>query len=340
MCEVINISVVVPLYNKEQSVVKTMECILAQTFSPIEVLIINDGSTDNSASVVEDFIFRNNLQKTWSLIRKPNGGVSSARNRGIQEAKGDYIAFLDADDYWEPNYLQEQSRMIQDFPDAALWSVGWGYLEGEKKTPLVHYPNNYRGYIENYWTLKKGTNIFFLCVCVFRRNVLLELHGYDERIKYGEDLDVAYRIILNYPVAFNNVILGYYRQDAENRACATLYVRWEDRLECYMDKYKTYRKENTDFCRFIDKGTANVAAYYLFEENNRNVIPVVRQLNFSVIPFYYSLYFHAPFWMGKMCYMCIMALKKIYAGVMELTNFEEGVTFAVVPFKITKRPIL
>lgn len=87
MCETINISVVVPLYNKEQSVVKTMECILAQTYPPIEVLIINDGSTDNSPSVVEDFIFRNNLQKTWSLIRKPNGGVSSARNRGFKRQK-------------------------------------------------------------------------------------------------------------------------------------------------------------------------------------------------------------------------------------------------------------
>lgn len=269
MCETINISVVVPLYNKEQSVVKTMECILAQTYPPIEVLIINDGSTDNSPSVVEDFIFRNNLQKTWSLIRKPNGGVSSARNRGIQEAKGDYIAFLDADDYWEPDYLQEQSRMIQDFPNAAMWSVGWGYLMGEQKTHLVHYPNNYRGYIENYWTLKKGTNIFCVCVCVFRRNVLLELHGYDERIKYGEDLDVAYRVILNHPVAFNSAILGYYRQDAENRAMKNTLKPLNYLLPYYIEKYTSYRDKNMEFRRFYDSMCVSMLFPYIINNNNQ-----------------------------------------------------------------------
>lgn len=312
MCETINISVVVPLYNKEQSVVKTMECILAQTYPPIEVLIINDGSTDNSASVVEDFIFRNNLQKTWSLIRKPNGGVSSARNRGIQEAKGDYIAFLDADDYWEPDYLQEQSRMIQDFPNAAMWSVGWGYLMGEQKTHLVHYPNNYRGYIENYWTLKKGTNIFFVCVCVFRRNVLLELHGYDERIKYGEDLDVAYRVILNHPVAFNSAILGYYRQDAENRAMQKKEIKFEECLEYYIDKYNVYRNKNLDFCRMFDTAVAIVSAKYLFR-GNKTIYNTTAKLHFSCIPFYYRLFFKTPYWLGKMMFLGMCTLKKIWS---------------------------
>lgn len=335
----VKFSIVIPLYNKAQSVSYTLQCIAEQTYSQYEVIIVNDGSTDGSEQVVREWI-DSKQDSRWILLTKTNGGVSSARNYGIQNANYEYIAFLDADDHWEPTYLETQAKMIEDFPKAAMWSVGWGYIKGQNKIPVSHKPQNHRGYIANYWAMPKGTNIFFVCVCVCKRSVLEKLGGYDVRMKYGEDLDLAYRIILNYPVAFYNIILGYYRQDAENRACVTPHIRWENRLECYMDKYKTYRKENTNFCRFIDKGTANVAAHYLFEENNRNVIPVVRQLNFSVIPCYYSLYFHTPFWMGKMCYMCIMALKKIYAGVMELTNFEEGVTFAVVPSKITKRPIL
>lgn len=313
MCEAINISVVVPLYNKEQSVVKTMECILAQTFLPIEVLIIDDGSTDHSAVVAENFIVSNNLQKTWSLIRKPNGGVSSARNRGIHEAKGDYIAFLDADDYWEPNYLQEQSRMIQDFPDAALWSVGWGYIKGQNKIPVSHKPQNYRGYITDYWAMPKGTNIFFVCVCVCKRSVLEKLGGYDVRMKYGEDLDLAYRIILNYPVAFYNIILGYYRQDAENRACVKCDIRLEDRIQFYIDKYQEYRRIDKEFCRYFDMGVVIVGTKYLFDYNDRRAFSMLLKVDYSLQPFYYRIYLHSPLWLGKSVYHGVNSLKKMYS---------------------------
>jgi len=89
-------SVVIPLYNKERSVKNTIESVLNQTFQDFEVIVVNDGSTDNSLEVVKSF-----NDERIRIINQKNSGVSSARNRGIKEAKYEWIAFLDADDLWE-----------------------------------------------------------------------------------------------------------------------------------------------------------------------------------------------------------------------------------------------
>lgn len=157
---------------------------------------------------------------------------------------------------------------------------------------------------------EKGNKHFF-CVCVCRRNVLLELHGYDERIKYGEDLDVAYRVILNYPVAFNSAVFGYYRQDAENRAMKKNEIKFEECLECYIDKYNVYRISNQDFCRLFDTAVAIVSAKYLFR-GNKTIYETTAKLNFSCIPFYYRLFFKTPYWFGKTIYIGMCTLKKIW----------------------------
>ena len=109
------ISIVIPLYNKEKSIATTLESVLAQSYTNYEVIVVDDGSTDNSANVVRELV-----NDKIRLISKPNGGVCSARNRGIQEAKSQYVAFLDADDLWEKDYLEEQVKMIADFPVAMM----------------------------------------------------------------------------------------------------------------------------------------------------------------------------------------------------------------------------
>ena len=107
----ITFSVVIPLYNKGREIARTLGGVAAQTYTPLEVIVVDDGSTDDSARVVEGLDLPG-----VRLIRQPNGGVSAARNRGIAEAKGDYIALLDADDYWKPEYLERtlsRLRIVQ-----------------------------------------------------------------------------------------------------------------------------------------------------------------------------------------------------------------------------------
>ena len=108
-----SVSVVIPVYNRARLVAGAIESALAQSHPCAEILIVDDGSTDDIDRVARSYEGRGPVR----LIRKPNGGVSSARNRGIEEARGDFVAFLDSDDVWLPSKLELQLRKVNDRPD-------------------------------------------------------------------------------------------------------------------------------------------------------------------------------------------------------------------------------
>jgi len=110
-----NISVIIPLYNSKDTIKSAIESVLNQTYKEeIEIIVINDGSSDGCERIVENMIFNNQTNRTIKLISKPNGGVSSARNTGIKEASGEYLAFLDSDDEWHPQKLEIISKFLED----------------------------------------------------------------------------------------------------------------------------------------------------------------------------------------------------------------------------------
>src|SRR3990170_2838516 len=108
------VSVIIPTYNREKYIVETLQSVFAQTFTDYEVIVIDDGSTDNTADVLRPYLDR------IVYIRKPNGGQGSARNVGIKVAKGEYIAFLDSDDLWMPEKLELQVKYLDNNKDAGL----------------------------------------------------------------------------------------------------------------------------------------------------------------------------------------------------------------------------
>ena len=110
-------SVVIPLYNKEHTILRTLYSVLTQTYAEYEIIIVDDGSTDGSVALVEERIDDPRLR----IIKQSNQGVSVARNRGVGEAKYAHIAFLDADDEWLPSYLAKASEAIKEFPDAGMY---------------------------------------------------------------------------------------------------------------------------------------------------------------------------------------------------------------------------
>ena len=112
------ISVVIPLYNKEKQVKQTLRKVLEQTFSDYEIIIVNDGSTDSSAEIAREF-----EDHRIKVIDQENAGVSAARNRGIKEAKGNFIAFLDADDEWDKDYLAAQHQLTIDYPQCDVFAT-------------------------------------------------------------------------------------------------------------------------------------------------------------------------------------------------------------------------
>ena len=105
------VSIITPLYNAERFVAQTIESVLAQTYPEWEMLIINDGSTDSSLTIAESYAMKDSRIKAFS---QPNGGSASARNNGIRRAEGRYIALLDADDLWEPDFLERQLALLSE----------------------------------------------------------------------------------------------------------------------------------------------------------------------------------------------------------------------------------
>src|ERR1035437_6016704 len=125
-------SIIIPLYNKAKYIQKAIHSILSQTFQEYEIIIVNDGSTDNSLEVISSCQLST---VNYQLINQENKGVSTARNNGVKLAKYDYIAFLDADDWWEPTYLEEMKALIDEFPDAGIYGSSYYIVKNGNKIP-------------------------------------------------------------------------------------------------------------------------------------------------------------------------------------------------------------
>ena len=298
-------SVVIPLYNKQNSIVSTLQSVLAQTKQNFEIVVVDDGSTDNSAQVVEEFFEKHpSLQggDRGRLVKKPNGGVCSARNRGIQEARYDYVALLDGDDLWDEHYLEEQVKLIQDFPEAKMWGINFAEMSnGEliRKLP-TGLPEGYRGYVENYFQIPgRISDLYCSSSVVVKKEVFDKVGYFDERIKYAEDSDMWFRIIATYPVAFYDRYMAFYQYDAENRAMnRTRLLRCF--LPYYVDKYQDF-KHNIVFYKWINRWAANLIRSYYFDHSKEQLEDAriaTRKLDYTVIPPKYKLLYKAPYWMA------------------------------------------
>ena len=298
MKDITYISVVIPLYNKKKSIAATLQSVFTQTYTNYEVIVVDDGSTDDSFAVAKQVIGER-LEVRGKVIQKANGGVCSARNRGIQEAKYDYIALLDGDDQWDEHYLEEQVKLIQDFPEAKLWGINFAELS---KGELIHklptgLPDGYRGYVENYFQMPGRISDLFCSSSVVISKEVFERVGYfDERIKYAEDNDMWFRIIARYPVAFYDRYMDFYMFDAENRALNKP-IPLKYFLPYYVDKY-VYFKDNKVFYTWINRWAANHIRKYYFEEikGQRGDAQVsVRKLDYLVIPAKYRYLYKMPY---------------------------------------------
>ena len=302
------ISVVIPLYNKAQSICATLQSVCEQTYTDWECVIINDGSTDKSLEVVQNFVDGLDIEDwRFKIVTQHNQGVCSARNAGIRDAKGEYIALLDADDQWEPTYLEEQVRMVADFPEAALWGINFAELsEGRLIRKLeTGLPEGYRGYVEHYFAMPgRISDLYCSSSVVIRREVFDRVGYFDERIRYSEDIDMWYRIIANYPVAFYDRYMVWYFYDAENRAMnrTRLLKYW---LPYFVDKYRDpLFRHNYAFYRWIMRWAAvRIKQIYFCDPAQHAEAKIAsRRLDYSVLPFKYRFELLLPYPLGKLVY--------------------------------------
>ena len=288
------ISVVIPLYNKEKAVIGTLNSVLAQTYKDYEVIIVNDGSTDHSQQVVEEYIKSHitnsksdkspitNHQSPIRLVSKPNGGVSSARNCGIQEARGEYVAFLDGDDLWHSTYLEELAKLIADYPDAGIYGIGCCHVDSNNLPPNIHIESAFRGVLTD-WFTRGGA--FTGSSTTIRKDVFDVVGMFDTRMTHGEDIDMWWRVLLQYDGAFCDTPLAYYVQDSENRAMNKI-IPLEKHIPYYIDKYADERAKNPEFRKFCDTQMVYRLYPYLFDKRYRKQArQLAKKLDYSQLKF-------------------------------------------------------
>ncbi|MEM4166724.1 MAG: glycosyltransferase [Candidatus Bilamarchaeaceae archaeon] len=213
-------SVVIPLYNKLYYIGRTIKSVLSQTYMNYELIVVDDGSTDKSVDVVRKFD-----DKRIRIIQQKNAGESAARNRGINEAKYEFIAFLDADDEWQPNFLAEIKRLCSLCPSAKVFATGYEIHNTNGKIINVAYrkglTKDYLILIEDYFSasLSMGNSIVNSSSIVIHKEVFNNVGYFKENAPLGADIDMWGRIAIKYSIAYSPKICAIYHCDAENRTC-------------------------------------------------------------------------------------------------------------------------
>lgn len=214
-------SIIIPLYNKAQYVCRTIESVLAQTYTDYECIIMDDGSTDDSRATVEGWLAENNPRcgRRFRLLGQPNQGVAVARNNAVRAASGEYVCFLDADDWWEPTFLEEMAHLIQVYPKAGLYATNYIYYKTGKTHVALDMPTGYIDYPQVYLT--SGAMPVWTGTVAMPRRVFLEMGGFPPGVRLGEDFLLWARTAMHYPVAFLNRPLAYYNNDVPAALRAT-----------------------------------------------------------------------------------------------------------------------
>lgn len=213
-------SVVIPLYNKEATVERSIQSVLNQTVQDFEIVVVNDGSTDKGPDIVTNI-----NDGRIRLIHQKNQGVSAARNKGIVEAKYDLIAFLDADDEWLPEFLETIRRMVIQYPDCTLYATRY-FLKApsvSKKPALVRgLADKYEGILKNYFKIAvKGEPPVSSSAICCRKYALVKIGGFPAGVKSGEDLLTWARIAYRHKIAYSMSCLSIYHQTTAE-TCETM----------------------------------------------------------------------------------------------------------------------
>lgn len=257
-------SVVIPLYNKELFIELTISSLLKQSFTDFDVIIVNDGSTDSSLEKLSPLV-----DDRFKIINQENKGASYTRNLGINESTGNYIALLDADDYWHPNHLLELKKLIEEFPNAGL------------------YCNNYEIKLNENFIKKASLNFKFSDECIiisdffdanifgfvatsssvaFLKTSFKKTGAYDLRLRTGQDIDLWIRFALNYDIAFNPKITMMYN-NFDNLSLSNSKFNADRYL--LVNKYQEEEKTNISLKKYLDINRYAIAIRCILNNEKR-----------------------------------------------------------------------
>lgn len=311
----IMISVIIPLYNKVHTIVNTLNSVLNQTYQDFEVVIVNDGSTDNSVEVIK----QNFNDSRIRIINQKNAGVSAARNRGVKEAKGDWIAFLDADDEWLPEYLSTLISALAHYPDAEMIgcaSYYKDYISGEVSANAL---------IDKYYGKCVRINYFMnpdkmthIGATILLKSAFLQVRGFDTQLINNEDLLLLGLIAMRGNFVYIGLCLHVYvgnvvGQSTSNNSKRNLRISNSiEVLNRFYNTYHQYGEKNKLVPIYIKYKCRHILLSLLKNKQYSLLEKVVSLLNFNVnyvFPFN-SILMNPTF--NKACIMYIYITKLIW----------------------------
>ncbi len=243
------VSIIIPCYNGEAYLQAAIESALAQSYRPVEILVVDDGSTDRSSAIAQKFPVR--------YIWQENRGLTASRNRGIRESRGNYIVFLDADDLLKPEAIEAGLRVLAQHPECSI-TVGDHLFVAEDGSHLADSRKECLAK-SHYEALLKSNFIEMISSVLFRRRVLEDVGGFDTRLRVAEDYDLYLRIARDYPICCHPTVVAEYRMHQANashnselmlsmtlrvlRSQARYVRRDARRLFAFLEGVRTWRKQ-------------------------------------------------------------------------------------------------
>ena len=294
-------SVIIPLYNKAPYVAKTVESVLAQTHGDYELIIIDNGSTDGSNGVIAQI-----TDPRIRIVRlEENVGVSNARNKGVELSTAPYVTFLDADDWWEPTFLEEMAALTERHPGAGIYGTGYYIVKnGKKRVAPIGVEDGFTEGEINYCRVYAKTlcmPLTSISICM-PRAVFEESGGFPANIKLGEDFLLWIRVALRHKVVLLNKPLSNYNQDVDVTYRGTHKKVYEpDTFSTFFfDQFAAEERSNRDLKVLLDK--LRVYSLMTFRRDNKypeRVMKEISKVDFSNVEPIYKFYYKAPYWMVK-----------------------------------------
>ncbi|MEM5565393.1 glycosyltransferase family 2 protein [Psychroserpens sp. AS72] len=274
-------SVVIPLYNKEQEITDTISSVLAQTFADFEVIIINDGSTDNSLNQVEKF-----SDKRIRIYTTENKGVSHARNFGIKNASAQYIAFLDGDDIWKPQHLHDLKSLIESYPNCGLYCKAYNKIKGQTiiDSQYKDIPKNKKwdGLINDYFYHSVINSLASSSSVAIHKSIFESVGYFNEDYNSGEDTDAWIRIALQYPTAFDNSVSVTHNLNAHHKLTNSLFSA---RRHMDLNSFSNEESKNARLKTYLDLNRYAIAIQYKLENEttkSKSVYNTIEPKNLSL----------------------------------------------------------
>ena len=310
-------SVVIPLFNKAPYVEKAVRSVLSQSYTDYELIIVDDGSRDGSFDIALKCI---QGYGNCHIYKQRNAGVSMARNLGAQLSQGNYLCFLDADDWWEPTFLEEMKGLVERYPNAGIYGTGYFIVKnGEKRVAPIGVEEGFEEGFINYCQVYAKT----LCMpltsitVAIRREVFEEQGGFNSNLDLGEDFDLWIRVSLTNNVVLLNRPLSNYNQDVDPTYRGTHrgkhHPRNPDKHYLWnIDYLAAEEKQNPDLKLLVDKLRAyTLMPYYLDRKLRARAKTELAKINWDSLPAKTRLRYRLPIPLLKTNKLILSMLLKI-----------------------------